>query len=163
MAFTSRSSDISFLTNAPITLSYDVEIHNTTPDAVFEILKRPETWVHWFPDMTKAKWLSGNQRHNKLGAKRKVTLNHAINFEEEFIQWDAPHQIAYQINAVSIPYSDELVEQFVISESAHGVTVTFNVGLRLHKVLRPISKLLLPTLKKTYQQIPQSLKAYMES
>lgn len=159
MAFKSKSSNIDFPKSAPISLSYAVDIHDTTPEAVFEILKRPETWPHWFPDMTKAKWIS----NAGLGAKRKVTLSHAINFEEEFIQWEAPHSLAYQINRVTIPFADELVEQFVIDNTENGVRVTFNVGLRLHKLIRPASKLLLPTLEKTYKQIPESLKVYMNS
>lgn len=163
MAFHAKSSNLDFLENAPIQLSYDVEINNTTPEAVFEILKRPETWVHWFPDMTKAKWLSDNQGSNKLGAKRRVTLSHVINFEEEFIAWEAPYQLAYQINSVTIPFCDELVEMFTITKTQNGVRVTFKIGLRLHKFIRPTSKLLLPTLKKTYQKIPEGLKAYIES
>lgn len=163
MAFTAKASNMDFFETAPIKLSFDVDIHNTTPEAVFEIIKRPETWPHWFPDMTKAKWLSGNQTANRLGAKRKVTLSHIIHFEEEFLQWEPPYNIAYQINKVSIPFCDELVEMFNISEIDDGVRVTFKIGLRLHKALRPAKLALLPVLKKTYKKIPESLKAYIES
>lgn len=159
MAFKAKKSDVSFFDTAPIKLSYDVEINNTTPEAVFEILKRPESWPHWFPDMSKAKWISGKE----LGGKRKVTLSHVIHFEEEFIVWEPPYKLGYQINQVSIPFCDELVEMFSIVKTDNGVRVTFQIGLRLHKALRPVSKLLLPTLKKTYKAIPESLKAYVES
>lgn len=158
MKYKCVAADIGFLESAPVKLRYTVDI-NTTQQCAYEALENPATWPHWFHGMTAATPLVDDE----TGLWRDVTLNRFIHFREEFISCDAPSHLAYRVAAVSLPYADELVESFSIEPLNKGVRVTYRIGFRIHKSLRPIEFLIKRLGASAYSKSLQAFKKYLES
>ena len=157
MKFTCRPAEIGFLDTAPIQLRYSV-IVNTSLAQAFDALQDPATWPHWFPGMTKASAIG----HEPSGPSRVVTLNYLIRFKEEFICWEPPSRIAYRVSAVSIPYADELVEDFTLTETDQGVEICYRIGMAVHHSLTSVSGLVAKIGESSYQKALANLKTYLE-
>lgn len=158
MKFKCAAADISFIASAPITLQYVVDI-NTTQQRSYEALETPSSWPHWFHGMTAASPI----HEDKTGRWREVTLSGFIHFREEFIACEPPNHIAYRVAAVSLPYADELVESFSIEPLKKGVRVTYRIGFRVHKSLRPLEFLIKRLGANAYRKSLHAFKAYLES
>ena len=158
MKFKCAAANLDFLDEAPLQLEYSVDI-NASALKTYQVLDDPATWPLWFYGMSAATPL----QQDDSGVWRKVTLNHFIDFREEFIVRESPHRLAYRVAAVSIPYADELVECFDVEETAHGVRVRYRIGLRVHKTLWPLKLVIKAIGKNAYKKSLHALKVYIES
>jgi len=157
MKFQCKAADISFLESAPIKLSYSIRI-SSDAKTVYDALINPNTWPHWFPGMTSATALLEEAEC----LSRIVTLNYFILFREEFLITQPNQKVAYRVSAVSIPYADELVEEFSIQQMEKEVEVKYRIGLRVHRSLSLLSGLVERIGARSYQAALNNLKTFIE-
>ena len=135
-----RRVGLDYLTTAPVRFSNSVDIA-LTPDELFGVLARADTWPRWAKVITHVDYTSPEP--HGVGTTRTVTMRGGLLADEEFLAWEPGRRLAFRFNAASTSALEAFVEDYTIVPTASGSALTWALGQSLSgpsKVLAPLTR-----------------------
>jgi uncharacterized protein YndB with AHSA1/START domain len=147
MWFALEFSDLDFIERAPDRFVHEAEVSGT-PERVFEALSGP-AFEAWFSDMGRFEWKTRGP-HGQ-GSIREVRTSFTA-VRERFVAWEPGQRLAFAIDAMSVPFATQMLEDFQLAKAGPGRTllrwtVYYRPGL-LMRLTMPVAR---PRFGKMFQ------------
>lgn len=113
-----RLETLDFLDRATVKEVNTVEIESS-PEAIFAVLKDPESWPRWFKAIDKVTWTSPYPLGEK--ATRTVRLG-PLSVDEYFFLWEENVRYAFCFTRTNLPFVKALVEDYRLEPLGNGKT-----------------------------------------
>ncbi len=156
-----RSESLDFIHRARVREVNTVDI-DAPPEAVFSVLKDPDSWPRWFKAIDKVTWTSPLPLAEK--ATRTVRLG-PLSVDEYFFLWEENQRYAFCFTKTNLPFVKALVEDYRLEPLANGrtrftYTVAYDPG-RLFGLTGPLGKAFLArTFRKGCAELGRYMKAF---
>jgi carbon monoxide dehydrogenase subunit G len=131
--------DLAWLDRAPQRFSNDVEVA-LTPDELFGVLARADTWPRWAKVITHVEYTSPEP--HGIGTTRVVTMRGGMVGDEEFLAWEPGRQMAFRFNTSATRTLKAFLENYRLEPIAGGTRLTWELGMDTggaSKLFAPIS------------------------
>lgn len=135
-----RPVDLDYLESAAVRFDNTVAIA-LTPDELFGVLARADTWPRWAKVITDVDYTSPEP--HGVGTTRTVTMRGGLLAEEVFLAWEPGRSLAFRFTACSTSALAAFLEVYTIEPTATGCDLTWSLAQELtgpSKMLTPLTR-----------------------
>ncbi len=149
-----RPVELDYLQAAPAVFSNSVDIA-LTPEELFEVLARADTWPRWASVITDVEYTSPEP--HGVGTTRVVTMRGGIVGDEEFLAWEPGRHLAFRFNASSTSALSAFLEDYRIEPTATGCRLTWTLAQELAGPSRVFAPLTGPLCNLAFRRFLKNL------
>ena len=149
-----RRVGLDYLETAPVRFDNTVAIA-LSPDELFGVLARPDTWSRWAKVITDVDYTSPEP--HGVGATRTVTMRGGLLADEEFLAWEPGRRLAFRFNACSTSALAAFLEVYRIEPTETGCDLTWSLAQELKGPSRHLSPLTKPVTDVVFRRFLRNL------
>jgi uncharacterized protein YndB with AHSA1/START domain len=146
--------ELDFIDRAPIRFSNTVAIA-LSPDELFEVLARADTWPRWASVITGVTYTSPEPYG--VGTHRTVTMRGGLIGDEEFLAWEPGKHLAFRFNTASTSAIGAFIEEYLIVPTATGCDLTWKLGQELNGPSRHFTAISTPISNAMFRRFLRNL------
>lgn len=132
---------VAFFERAPFRVVRTVAIR-ATADQVFSMLEDGDAWPLWVKAIKTVEWTS--PKPFGVGTTRTVTMKSGDICEEVFIAWEPGRRMGFHFTRSTIAHLNVFAEDYVVTPTASGCTVTWTFAVEPKDKYLWIAKLVRP-------------------